>query len=108
MIELESEHVTEVFTGFGQLGIRAEEVAGQCLREARIYLAADVPVGQHLADQLLLPLGIGAYKKTGGGAFRTMPLTQHSITHIEILRRFLEVKIDVREANEKSVIVAIG
>ena len=38
---------------------------------ARLYLAADVPAGPHLADQLLLPLGIAAYQKTGGGAFRS-------------------------------------
>jgi RNA 3'-terminal phosphate cyclase (ATP) len=108
MIELESEHVTEVFTSFGRIGVRAEDVATECLREAQDYLAADVPVGPHLADQLLLPLGIAAYMKTGGGTFQTMPLTEHSKTHIEILRRFLEIKIEVREAGAKSVIVEVG
>ncbi len=108
MIELESEHVTEVFTGFGRLGVRAEDVAAECLHEAQAYLAADVPVGPHLADQLLLPLGIAAYQKTGGGMFRTMPLTQHSSTHINILQRFLEVKIKVRESGANSVVVEIG
>jgi RNA 3'-terminal phosphate cyclase (ATP) len=108
MIELESEHVTEVFTGFGRLGVRAEEVSAECVRDAQEYLDADVPVGPHLADQLLLPLGIAAYQKTGGGVFRTMPLTEHSKTHIEILRRFLEIKIDVREIGANSVVVEIG
>ena len=76
MIELESEHVAEVFTGFGRRGVRAEDVATQAVCEAQQYLAAGVPVGPHLADQLLLPLGIAAYHQTGAGTFRTMALTQ--------------------------------
>jgi hypothetical protein len=55
-----------------------------------------------------LPLGIAAYHNTGGGVFRTMPLTEHAKTHIEILHRFLEIKIDVRQAEAKSVVVEIG
>ena len=77
MIELEAEHVTEVFTAFGQLGVRAEDVAEEALRQAEEYLAAGVPVGKYLADQLMLPLGIGAYLGSGGGVFRTMDLSLH-------------------------------
>ena len=92
MIELEATHVTEVFTGFGQLGVSAEKVAMQALRDAREYLAAEVPVGAYLADQLMLPLAVGAYLGTGGGVFRTMKLTQHSTTHLEVIREFLGVE----------------
>jgi RNA 3'-terminal phosphate cyclase (ATP) len=60
MIELEAEHVTEVFTAFGRLGVRTEDVAKEALCQAEEYMAAGVPVGKHLADQLMLPLGIGA------------------------------------------------
>jgi RNA 3'-terminal phosphate cyclase (ATP) len=95
IIELEAEHITEVFTAFGQLGVRAEDVAKAALAEAEEYLAADVPVGKHLADQLLLPLGIGAWLGSGGGAFRTTELSLHATTHLEILRRFLEVSVHV-------------
>ena len=105
MIELESEHLTEVFTGFGRLGVRAEDVAREALREAEEYLEARVPVGKHLADQLMLPLGIGASLGMGGGAFRTMELSLHATTHIEILRRFLEIEIQVdREENGNCVV----
>jgi RNA 3'-terminal phosphate cyclase (ATP) len=34
MIELEAERLTEVFTAFGQLGVRAEDVARDALRQA--------------------------------------------------------------------------
>ena len=108
MIELEAEHVTEVFVGFGQLGVRAEQVAMTALREAREYLAAGVPVGRHLADQLMLPLGIGAYLGSGGGVFRTMALSPHATTHLEILRRFLEINAVVEQTGPEDCTVRIG
>ncbi|HEV8267086.1 MAG TPA: RNA 3'-terminal phosphate cyclase, partial [Thermoanaerobaculia bacterium] len=55
-VEIECANVTEVITGFGERGVRAEAVAEKVAREAKRYLAADVPVGEHLADQLLLPM----------------------------------------------------
>jgi RNA 3'-terminal phosphate cyclase (ATP) len=96
-IELHFEHVTEVFTGFGERGVPAETVAQRTLDRAQHYLAADVPVGEHLADQLLLPLGIGAHQGTGGGEFRTLPLSSHSLTQIQVLQRFLDVNIEVKD-----------
>ena len=70
---LESEHVTEVFTGFGERGIRAESVAEGVASEVARYLAAGVPVGEHLSDQPLLPLVLG-----GGGVFRTLAPSLHT------------------------------
>lgn len=96
-IELQFEHVTEVFTGFGQRGVPAEHVARQALDSAQRYLDADVPVGEQLADQLLLPLGLGAHQGSGGGMFRTLPLSLHSQTQIQVLKRFLEIRIEVQE-----------
>ena len=55
-IESVSDEVTEMFTSFGEKQVRAEEVAQRALREAQEYLAADVPVGPHLADQWALML----------------------------------------------------
>jgi RNA 3'-terminal phosphate cyclase (ATP) len=107
LIELESENLTEVFTGFGQIGVRAEAVASHALDDARAYLAAGVPVGKHLADQLLLPLGIGAHLGVGG-AFRTMALSLHATTHLDILRRFLESDVKIEENGRDDVVVRIG
>ena len=108
MIELEAEHVTEVFTAFGRLGVRAEDVAKEALRQAEEYLAAGVPVGRHLADQLMLPLGIGAYLGSGGGVFRTMDLSLHATTHLEILRRFLEIEAHVDREGRDNCLVRLG
>ena len=108
MIEFEAANVTEVFTGFGEFGVKAEAVAMQALGEAREYLAAGVPVGKHLADQLMLPLGIGAYLGTGGGTLRTMALTRHATTHLDILRCFLGLDATVEKIGRDDCLVRIG
>jgi RNA 3'-terminal phosphate cyclase (ATP) len=112
LIELESREVTEVFSGFGRPAVRAEKVAAEVLQEARDYLQAEIPVGPHLADQLMLPLGISAWQRAsgagqGGGSFRTLPLTRHSHTHAAILRQMLGVAVDVEE-EDGSCVVRIG
>ena len=108
-IEIASENIVEVFTAFGRTQVRAEKVAKEAVREAREYLKAGVPVGSYLADQLLLPLGISAWHQRdqstpGGGTFRTLPLTRHSTTHIEILRTFLDITVDVAEDRERRTV----
>jgi RNA 3'-terminal phosphate cyclase (ATP) len=101
-IALESEHVTEVFTGFGTRGIRAEAVAEEALGQARDYLAADVPVGTHLADQLLIPFALA------GGSFVTQGLTPHAVTNIDVVRKFLDVQVKVSELGKGRWAVEFG
>ena len=91
-IEIHSEHVSEVFTAFGRKGVPAEKVAAEAVREARRYLKAGVPVGEHLADQLLIPMALA-----GGGRFRTLPPTDHTKTNIETLRYFLDCRVGSEE-----------
>ena len=106
-VELVSEHVTELFTAFGQRGVPAEKVARRAWNEARQYIAADVPVGIHLADQLMLPLGIAA-EFGSGGTFRTMELSPHSQTHIQVLEWFLEhAHVEVEPDSQGNCIVKI-
>ena len=96
LVEIESRHVTEVFSGFGQKGLPAEKVAARVVRKAKQYLKAGVPVGEHLADQLLLPLALA------GGRFRTLAPTSHTTTNVETIERFLDVRIQ-REQVESEV-----
>jgi len=102
-VEVESDRVTEVFTGFGQRGVPAEAVAETAAIEARHYLEAGAPVGEHLADQLLLPLALAR-----GGAFVTMRLTSHATTNIDVIRNFLDVKIAIREESGERWRVEVG
>ncbi|NNC05619.1 RNA 3'-terminal phosphate cyclase [Corallococcus exiguus] len=91
-VEVESEHVTEVFTGFGERGKRAEIVAEEVAAKVKRYLDAGVPVGEHLCDQLLLLCALAK-----GGNFRTVALDSHSLTQRETMAWFLDVKVDARE-----------
>ena len=102
LLSIESEHVVEVFTGFGEIGVLAEAVAERVAQEARRYLAADVPVGPHLADQLLLPMALA-----GGGAFRTVPLSRHASTNLEVIGQFLGTSIDVTTVGDTAVDVIV-
>jgi RNA 3'-terminal phosphate cyclase (ATP) len=90
VLDLACAHVHEVVFAPGERGVRAETVALRAVSEAFRYLEADVPVGEHLADQLLLPLALGR-----GGRFRTLPLSSHARTQIDLIRRFLDVEVAV-------------
>jgi RNA 3'-terminal phosphate cyclase (ATP) len=96
-LEIESEHVTEIFTGFGERGVAAEAVADQAVVAARRYLASDVAVGEYLADQLLLPMALAR-----GGSFTTVPPSRHTTTNIEIIRKFLDVEIGAEQITNRS------
>ncbi len=100
LIRLTHPNVTEIFTGFGRRGVQAEQVALQAWRQARAYMEIGAPASDHLADQLMLPLAIAA----GQGRtsrFRTGPLSLHSRTNIEVIRRFLDIEIHVEPVGEK-------
>lgn len=82
-----SAHVTEVFSGFGRRGLPAERVATDVAAQAQRYLAADVPVGPHLADQLLLPMVLA-----GGSSFTTMEPSGHTRTNAALLEQFAKYR----------------
>lgn len=103
LLEVESEHVTEVFTGFGERGVRAETVAENVVQEAQRYLASNVPVGEHLADQLLLPMALAK-----GGVFKTFLPSRHMQTNIDTIRPFLSTEIKVRSEPNRTCMVEIA
>lgn len=84
VVTARSPRVTEVFASFGSRGVGAERVASGAAKAAREYLAGTAPVGPHLADQLLLPLALGA-----GGHFRAQKATQHFRTNVAVIGSFL-------------------
>ncbi len=102
-VELTSQHVTEVITGFGERGISAKAIANSVVKETLEYIAADVVVGKYLADQLLLPFALA-----GGGAFTTLPLSKHSTTNMDVIQKFLDVAFEVTTLSNRAVRVAIG
>jgi hypothetical protein len=88
VVEIESEHATEVVSAFGSVRRSAEAVASEAAEEARRYLAAPVPVGTQLADQLLVPLALA-----GGGSFVTTKPSRHAVTNAQVIRDFVGTEI---------------
>jgi len=89
--ELRHEHITEIITALNPFGASPEAVCDGLMADVRMYLDNGAPVGRRLADQLLLPMALGA-----GGMFRTLPLSSHSRTNIGTIGAFLERRIEVR------------
>lgn len=102
LLEIERGPHRELVSGFGEKGLRAELVATRACDELEAFLAAGVPIGGHLADQLLLPLAVA-----GGGRFRAAPLSLHATTNIATIQQFLDVEVRV-EPDGDAVIVAVG
>jgi RNA 3'-terminal phosphate cyclase (ATP) len=87
VVDVVSEGITEVFAGIGERGVRAETVAGRLADEVERYRAADVPVGLHLADQLLLPVALA-----GSGVIRTVAPTLHTRTNAAVIEQFMAAR----------------
>ncbi|GLH39201.1 RNA 3'-terminal phosphate cyclase [Pseudomonas moraviensis] len=92
LLEYAFEHVTEVFSAFGRVSLRAEKVADAAINQAADWLRSDAAVAEHLADQLLLPMALA-----GGGSFTTPRMTDHLRSNIEVIQLFLPVRIDCQE-----------
>lgn len=104
LAEVESEHVCEVFSSCGVHGLPSETVAATVARQVRRYLKHDAPVGPYLTDQLLLPMALA-----GGGCFRTMGLSRHATTHIELIEQLLGRSVTTSEvADGRGVLVRVG
>jgi RNA 3'-terminal phosphate cyclase (ATP) len=92
----------ELATSHGRKGYPAEDVADDALDALEDFLEAKVPVGEHLADQLLLPLAVA-----GGGRFRCAELSLHATTNIDTIGAFLDVPIKT-EKHAGGVDVIVG
>ena len=89
---LQCEQISELFTAFGGAGVTRETVARRVAMQARCYLDKEVTVGAHLADQLMLPMALA-----GSGRFRTLALTEHTKTNIEVIKQFMQIEIRATE-----------
>lgn len=82
----------ETFTGYGERGVSAEQVGARLVREAKTYLDSAACVGEHLSDQLLVPMALA-----GGGAFTTHVISDHLSSNARLVEKFLPVEIDWEE-----------
>ncbi len=90
MAEVESESVHEVFTGFGERDVPSGRVVGGVIDQVREYLASSAPVGEYLADQLMIPLTLA-----GGGSYRAVKASLHARTNAEVIGRFIAPTLEI-------------
>ena len=98
-----SSGVTELFCGFGRLGASAESVATEAAKEARAYIMSESAVGEHLADQLLLPFALA-----GGGVFTASKLNRHARTNLDVVSSFLPVHFATCQEGGRTRVEVIG
>ncbi len=87
----EYRNVSEVATAFGQRGVPAEAVAQGACDEIQAYVDGTAPVGEHLSDQLLLPLWLA-----GEGEFQTASISGHLQTNADLINRFDGPRVAIR------------
>ena len=93
------EHVTEVFTSFGEKSLSSEQVAKRLLRQMKEYAASTAAAGPYLADQLALPWALAAHQTGRAAAYTCSEVTEHTRTNLEVIQRFLPLRAEVsREA----------
>lgn len=103
LLEAAFEHVTEIVSGFGKLGVSAESLAKTATNRMAGYLACDAFAGPYLADQLLLPFALA-----GGGAFTAVRPTGHARTAADVIARFLDVRCRFAQLPSGVHAVSIG
>jgi RNA 3'-terminal phosphate cyclase (ATP) len=80
------------YGALGARGKRAERVADEAVDALEAFLESGAAVDQHAADQLIVPLSIVG----GTSELHTNRITQHLLTNVDTVRRFLPVDIVVR------------
>jgi RNA 3'-terminal phosphate cyclase (ATP) len=84
---IQSEGLNELLVVFGEKRVSAEAVASRLAAAAQRYLTSPAAVGEHLADQLILPMALA-----GTGAFTVAQASTHLLTNIAVVERFLPVR----------------
>jgi RNA 3'-terminal phosphate cyclase (ATP) len=103
-------HVSEVVTVFGEKGVSSDRVAAALVQEVKAYLASEGALGQHLADQWMLPLALAVTQRCGAASFTCTTLTEHASTNIGVIEKFLPVRFEVETtgAHARVRVVATG
>ena len=98
------EHVTEVFTAFGEKSLSAEQVAHGLVKEVRAFQKSEAAVGPHLADQLALLLALATWQTGKAGAFTCSEVTEHTRTNCAVIERFVPVRFAIAESRQASTV----
>lgn len=102
LITSEFEHVTEVMSGFGKLGVPAERVGKTTAKRMAGYIASGAFAGPYLQDQLLLPMALAR-----SGAFTSVKVSQHTRTAIDLIQSFTGTSFQISSTEEKAHLIKV-
>jgi RNA 3'-terminal phosphate cyclase (ATP) len=89
-VVLPTEPAPTLYFGLGARGKPAERVADEAVDQVLAYLrTGPAGVDEHSADQIILPLALAE----GPSEFPVAQVTQHLLTNIAVIRRFVEREI---------------
>lgn len=94
------ENCEELSSSFGETNVTAERVGRRAAKNLKDFISSRVPVGRHLADQLLLPMALA-----GSGSFTTMVPDNHLPTNILVIGKFLPVRFEIEQADRGKRII---
>lgn len=99
--------VQECFEVVGEKSTSAERVTGLALKDMNRYLNSKACVGEHLADQLLLPMILASIACGKGGEFTTIEPSLHTTTNIDVIRQILgrNIRCEEESANTWRILV---
>ncbi len=91
VLAVEYENGRACFSALGEQGKPAERVADEAIDHLLSFHESGAAVDPCLADQLLLPLAFA----DGPSMLTTSAISQHLLTQVEVLKRFLPVAIQI-------------
>jgi RNA 3'-terminal phosphate cyclase (ATP) len=91
------------FSSLGRKGLPADKVAQAAVADLRAFAESGAAVDYHLADQLLLPMALAH----GRSSFTTDRLTNHTLTNISLLRKWLETRVEIKGGLDEAGMVSV-
>ncbi len=87
---------TEVFSGFGGPHTPSSKVIENLVSQVREYQSSDAPIGEYLADQLMLPCALAR----GDSSYNAVKASSHAITNQAAIESFLSKRIEITKAED--------
>ncbi len=104
-IMAEFEKIRAGFIGLGAKGKRAEAVADEAVDEFLQYFNRSGALDPHLSDQMVLYMALA----DGESSFTTTRITNHLLTNIWIIEKFLPVRFEIKgNIGEKGAVTVRG
>lgn len=92
-----------MFDAFGEKNVSAEKVATKAISAFKKYERSQVPVCEHLADQLIIPMALG-----GGGAFMTEKPSGHLLTNVQVVKQIAGLDIAINQVSDDAWLVEVS